>query len=339
MGFTDKVTIYCEKEENNLNTVLKVAAEEDSLIRSFIKRELKEVRSFLKSSSKLSQIFAETQAMAALYPYRKELTALSNELGHSMLELGAMNLLYDISQLEHFGLGCSAGVINSKEHGPVHVRNLDWGIDGLGEMTRVVHMNSKFGPYVSVTFPGFIGVLSGMAPNRFSISLNWAPPPEKKPSLAGVRLSPPIAIRYVLENAETYQDAVKMLSEIKLTCSASFVVCGVHENEGAVVERWEGSNTQIYLGAAPLVQTNHFSGEYTRRGNRMLRKVTGDLYSEEFSRKRNSKLYNELKNLSEDPKLLELKKLLTKTPVRNEETCQQMVFIPAKGLYKVWTRK
>lgn len=339
MGFTDKVITYNEQEESNLKTILKVAEEEKDLIRKFIKKDLKEIGKFLSSSSKLTQIFAETAAKMALYPYRSEVTKLSHTLGHSPLEIGAMNLLYDISQLEHFGLGCSAGIIDSEEHGPIHVRNLDWGIEGLGELTRVVRMHSKYGPLISVTFPGFIGVLSGMAPKRFSVTLSWAPPPENKPTIRGMRVSPTIAVRHVLENAETYQDAVKMLSEIKLTCSASFVVCGVFKGEGAVVERWEGNSSLTHLGDQPLVQTNHFAGEYTRIGNRSLRSVQQDNYSEEESRKRNCKLYNALKNLPEQLNLVDLKKCLTRSPVCNWETCQQMVFIPSKGVYKVWARK
>ena len=70
--------------------------------------------------------------------------------------------------------GCTA---RAGEQGgtPWLARTLDWPFRGLGHHTELAHMRGRCGDFVSVTWPGYVGVLTAMAPRRFGAALNQAP--------------------------------------------------------------------------------------------------------------------------------------------------------------------
>jgi hypothetical protein len=51
-------------------------------------------------------------------------------------------------------------------------RTLDWPFSGLGRHAELAHMRGACGDFVSVTWPGYVGVLTAMAPRRFAAALN-----------------------------------------------------------------------------------------------------------------------------------------------------------------------
>src|SRR6267154_2300657 len=58
---------------------------------------------------------------------------------------------------------------------PWLARTLDWPFPGLGRYVEVARMRGAAGEFFSVTWPGYVGVLSAMAPDRFGASINQAP--------------------------------------------------------------------------------------------------------------------------------------------------------------------
>jgi hypothetical protein len=58
---------------------------------------------------------------------------------------------------------------------PWLARTLDWPFPGLGRHTDVVHAKGPAGEYFSITWPGYAGVLTAMAPCRFAACINQAP--------------------------------------------------------------------------------------------------------------------------------------------------------------------
>ena len=58
---------------------------------------------------------------------------------------------------------------------PWMARTLDWPFPGLGRHADVVHARGRAGDYLSVTWPGYAGVLTAMAPFRFAACINQAP--------------------------------------------------------------------------------------------------------------------------------------------------------------------
>ena len=55
------------------------------------------------------------------------------------------------------------------------VRVLDWSYKGLGRHVIAAHIDHGATPWISLTWPGYTGVLQAMAPGRFSAALNQAP--------------------------------------------------------------------------------------------------------------------------------------------------------------------
>src|SRR5262249_61048700 len=70
--------------------------------------------------------------------------------------------------------GCTA-LAREQGGAPWLVRTLDWPFPGLGRHAEVAHQRGLAGDYFSVTWPGYVGVLTGMAPGRFAASINQAP--------------------------------------------------------------------------------------------------------------------------------------------------------------------
>ena len=59
--------------------------------------------------------------------------------------------------------------------GPVLRRTLDWPFPGLGRLVEVTRQRGAAGDFLNVTWPGFAGVLTAVAPGRFAASINQAP--------------------------------------------------------------------------------------------------------------------------------------------------------------------
>ena len=105
------------------------------------------------------------------------------------------------------------------------VRILDWPIHGLGGAIVVARHRNPLGPWYNVTWPGFVGVLTGMAPGRFAIAYNQAPVRRRTGIwpidwlLARVYLGPrreiPAThlIRRAFETCRTYAEALRLLQE------------------------------------------------------------------------------------------------------------------------------
>ena len=56
------------------------------------------------------------------------------------------------------------------------VRTLDWPFKGLGRHIAVARMRGAGGgDFFSVTWPGYVGALTAMAPGRFAACINQAP--------------------------------------------------------------------------------------------------------------------------------------------------------------------
>ena len=163
---------------------------------------------------------AEIDAVAALIDRRPE-------------EVLIANLYYDAFRAI---LGCTAFALDTPE-GPLHARNLDWWTEKnyLCDFTTV--MSCSGGkcptPYKIVGWPGFIGVFSGMATDRFAITLN-AVVSADTPQLAQ---SITLLLRSVFDSAPDYDNAVSILTETPIAADCLLLVTGTKTGEMVVIER------------------------------------------------------------------------------------------------------
>lgn len=152
----------------------------------------------------------------------------------------------------HYEWGCTTGVKPGVNGGhPRLVRVLDWRTPGLGRYVMAGRIRSRNGPWVSLTWPGFAGILQAMAPGRFAAAINQAPmtmpvgilPADWAVNRAAVwrngYLPPAHLLRRVFEEAPSYDVALAMLTDTPVSAPAIFTLAGTAPGEGAIIERRE----------------------------------------------------------------------------------------------------
>jgi hypothetical protein len=147
---------------------------------------------------------------------------------------------------------------------------LDWVTDGLGRNVIAARVAGAAGPFVTLTWPGYTGMLQAMAPGRFSAALNQAP---MRRSFGHFYLdwatnrgrvwrmphpTPAHLLREVFETAMSFDDAKRMLAERPISSPSIYLLAGIKPGETAVIERTEtearvheGSNTAANHWQAP----------------------------------------------------------------------------------------
>ncbi len=173
-------------------------------------------------------------------PYLMELDRIAARIGRP----GAyfLNLSYE--------WGCTSSAGPSPDGRSARLmRVLDWPERGLGRYVMAAHVNCKAGPWLTLTWPGYTGVLQAVAPGRFAAALNQAPMERptgvypldwlvnrsrvwKRPHLTAAHL-----LRQVFERASDFAEAKAMLSEIPIALPTIYILAGLGPEEACVIER------------------------------------------------------------------------------------------------------
>ena len=140
---------------------------------------------------------------------------------------------------------------------PWLVRTLDWPFPGLGRHVEVAHMQGDAGDFLSITWPGYVGVLTAMAPNRFAACINQAPMWRRtsapllrtfdlamnglKTLVQGGRMPPDQLLRHVFEICEDYRAARRMLESTPVARPVIYLLVGCGPHERCVIERTESA--------------------------------------------------------------------------------------------------
>jgi hypothetical protein len=135
----------------------------------------------------------------------------------------------------------------------------------------VAHQTGQAGDFYNITWPGFNGVLNGVAEGRFAAAINQAP---MRRHLAGnivtdwvknhIRLfkskglPPPHLLRKAFETATTYDEAKKMLTTEPISMPVMFTLSGTKPGEGCVIERLEDKAIVREMKDDRVFVTNHF---------------------------------------------------------------------------------
>ena len=164
--------------------------------------------------------------------------------------------------------GCTCRVAPSPDGGSARLaRVLDWRTPGLGAQIIAARVTAPAGSFVSMTWPGYTGVLHAMAPGRFSAALNQAPmrrpiglfaidwAANKARIWSRPHLMPGHLLRDVFETASHFDEARRRLTETPIAAPCIFVLAGTAPSETVVIERNEVS-AEIHAG--PGVAANHW---------------------------------------------------------------------------------
>ncbi len=175
-------------------------------------------------------------------PFYGEIAAVARALGRPGVYL--LNIIYE------WACSTSAGP-DATAPGNRMIRVLDWGLRGIGRFVVLGRHDTDHGPYYNVTWPGYAGVLTAMAPGRFSAAINQAP--RQTPS--GVRWLDELVVhlgmyrsldnvpaahllRRVFDEAADYAAALAMLSDecVELAMPALFTLSGIEADQCCIVE-------------------------------------------------------------------------------------------------------
>lgn len=147
------------------------------------------------------------------------------------------------------------------------LRVLDWPLEGLGRHLLVARHAGPPGPWLNATWPGFAGVLTAMAPGRFSAAFNQAPLRRRTPLAAAdwlidrIRvgssraLPPAHLLRQVFETCRDYSAARERLAATPICLPTLFTLSGARPEQGCVIERLED---RAILHEAPAAVANHW---------------------------------------------------------------------------------
>jgi len=138
---------------------------------------------------------------------------------------------------------------------PWIIRTLDWPFLGLGRYVEVAHMRGDYGDFVSVTWPGYVGALTAMAPSRFAACVNQAPMRRRtahrwlRPYDFAVNMHaiwrsadlmpPDQLLRRTFELCRDFAAARRMLETTPVARPVIYVLIGCAGNERCVIERTE----------------------------------------------------------------------------------------------------
>lgn len=269
--------------------------------------------------------------------YRGEIASWAEALSVSLGTATILNCAYELSHLRWPKLfGCTAGVRWVDGLGMVHVRSLDWPLATMGAATRLFRFRRGEREFVSVGVPGHVGVLSGMLPHAYSVTINWAPPV----AFPCFDFGPAFLLRDTLETCDSYDAAVRTLTETGLSTSVFFTVCGTEREQGCVIERTQSEAVVRPMPGPVLVQANHHvAGRFVKNNKDILAGESDeDVFSLAGSSQRADTLSRTLVEMCGSCTLDTVANVLNRATVLNEDTCQQMVFCPGSGAVTVWRR-
>lgn len=207
-------------------------------------------------------------------PYLSELKGIARVADISLGEITLYNIFYEVFTV------CTSLISQKADGSILHARNLDFGLF-LGWDTQnhtwsttevlralVVELdfqrNSKT-VFKSVNFAGYVGVLTGMKPQHFTITLDerfsldggfvgitrWLMG-DRSAKWAG------FLMRDILDQTPTYHEALAILTTSKLLAPVYFILSGNSSGQGAIITRGRKDSEVWHLGNQSISQKSNW---------------------------------------------------------------------------------
>lgn len=172
----------------------------------------------------------------------------SHDIGHAMQDL----MLVGCSSIALWG--------DYTEDGNLLIgRNFDFYVNDAFAKNKIVEFirPEKGYNYASVTWPGMVGVVSGMNEKGLTVTLNAG-----KSSIP-LRGKTPVSIvaRYILQNAENIDEAVQIAQTFEVFVSESFLIGSARDNKAVVLEMSPKKFDVYEQQNGKLICTNHFQSK------------------------------------------------------------------------------
>jgi len=165
--------------------------------------------------------------------------------------------------------GCTAFGVWGEATADKHLitgRNFDWEAAEVFSRDRVVEMFEPDGgiPFISLSWAGMKGVVSGMNRAGVSVTINGAP--SKLPDTIGTPVA--IVAREVLQNAHNLDEALKIVREAKVFVSTIWLLGSRADGKFVVVEKTPAVTNVREAEGDSIVCPNHFETADLKDGER-----------------------------------------------------------------------
>ena len=197
-------------------------------------------RTYTPLGMRLADARSRQWSLRSTSPYADAVRTVDRAIGRP----GAFLLNYS------YEWGCTTGAAEDRAlGGPTLLRTLDWPFDGLGRTLIVLRQQAAAGAYLSITWPGVVGVLTGLAPGRFAAAINQPPLPLPGMGRAvgwltsrlrvgrSTALSPTHLLRLAFDTCRSFAEAVALIRTTPICLPAIFTLAGTAPGETVVIER------------------------------------------------------------------------------------------------------
>lgn len=185
----------------------------------------------------------------------------AHDIGHAMQDLAMV--------------GCSSLAVwnENTEDGDLLIgRNFDFYVgDDFAQNKLVEFVEPEIGiPYMSVSWPGMIGVVSGMNKEGITVTINAGK--SKIPFTAKTPIS--LVTREILQYAKNIDEAIEIAKKRKVFVSESILV-GSAADKNAVIIEVSPKNFGVYRveNTSRVLCTNHFQSEAYREDKRNQKQI------------------------------------------------------------------
>ena len=156
-------------------------------------------------------------------------------------------------------IGCTAFAAVGKQtrSGALLVgRNFDFEAGRHFDVNKIIgcYVPAKGYAFLSVSWPGMAGAITGVNSKRIYCSMNGAHSADK--DNIGTPVS--IVVRQVLQYAGTLDEAIETIRAARVFVADSYLVADGKTGAAAVVEKSPGTTAVRRMAAGPLLQANHF---------------------------------------------------------------------------------
>lgn len=217
--------------------------------------------------------------------YKQEIYALSGFASHRFDDLGTgferNMLLHSAHDIGHtmqdlMLVGCSSVVLwdDYSDDGRLLIgRNFDFYVNDAFAENKIVEFISpeKGYRYASVTWPGMVGVVSGMNEKGLTVTLNAGR------STIPLKGKTPVSIvaRHILQYAQNLEEAQQLAQKFSVFVSESLLIGSSQDNRAVILEMSPKKFGVYETTNGKLICTNHFQShayEHDRRNREQIEK-------------------------------------------------------------------
>lgn len=258
----------------------------DVLIPSNFKKQL--VLSFLKWYNRKLYLNVDNEFQSEIYGFSKyaskELSYIAPNFARGLYLHGAHDIGHAVQDLAM--VGCTSFAVwneKSEDGNLILGRNFDfYAGDDFAKEKIVAFVKPDDGfPYMTVAWPGMIGVCSGMNLEGLTVTINASK--SKIPLVAKTPIS--IVTREILQYASTLDEAIAIAKKRKVFVSESIMVGSAKDNKAILIEI-APDNLGIYEAETgnELVCSNHFQSEVLKKNRRNLNQIQNSHSQYRFDR-------------------------------------------------------